>query len=156
MGLSRMAPGRVMTVTPGCSLAEAARLMHMLCIGALVITDEESGKPIGIVTDRDLVTRIGAGADPSSETLRSFAERTLHSLPAVAGRPEAIASMKAHGVRRVPLLDEAGDLVGIVSLDDLLLEIAQELGGELSLVADAIRAGFAEESRSPSAHERAL
>jgi CBS domain-containing protein len=156
MGLSRMAPGRVMTVEPDCTLAEAARLMHMLCIGALVIADPDGGKPIGIVTDRDLVTRIGAGADPSGENLRSFTERTLHSLPGGAGRREAIASMKAHGVRRLPLLDEAGHLVGLVSLDDLLLELAQELGGELTLIADAIRAGFAEEIHTPSAHERAL
>ena len=141
MGLSQLAI-TTQTIRPGCTLAEAARLMMADSVGALLITDEPKGVLEGIVTDRDLVQRIAEGADPAVETVASFVGRPVTTIHQGATRSEIANKLKAHGIRRLPVLDEAGELVGIVSLDDLLVD----LGREMSDIAAAIRAEFRRET----------
>jgi CBS domain-containing protein len=110
-------------------------------IGVLLIEDEPNGAICGIVTDRDIVRRIAAGVDPATETLVSFADGVVTTIDESATRAEVIRKFKEHGVRRLPVLDESGELIGIVSLDDVLIE----LGDELSNIAAAIRTEFRHE-----------
>lgn len=150
MTLSRLARDAVATVEPHCTLAEAARQMVMFSVGALVIADDGSAPPRGIVTDRDLVKRIAEGADPARETVEAFAG-PVETLAADAGPREALARMRKRGVRRLPVVDAEGKLCGIVSLDDVLLEIGEQMAD----VAAMLRRQFGAEHPRAAAHERA-
>jgi len=148
MGLSHLAV-TVQTVEPDCTLAAAARLMSTCSIGALLVVEESGGTLCGILTDRDIVRQIGDGVDPTVATVKPFARVPVATASVDATRPEIAAQMKHHGVRRIPVVDDEGTVVGIVSLDDLLLEFAQELFD----VAAAVRAGFQHEWTRTDANE---
>lgn len=151
MSLDRLGPGAVATVRPDCLVVEAARLMTMYSIGALVIADSRYAKPRGIITDRDLVKMIGEGLDPKVTTVASFVGPPLETAPAEASTGELLAHMHKAGVRRLPLVDREGRLFDLVSLDDLLVRLGKQLGQ----VAETIEREFQQEHPVASAHERA-
>jgi len=118
--------------------SDAARLMRDRNIGAVVVV--EGTKPIGIVTDRDIVTRIiAAGKDPAGVTVGEI----MTEMPAVVnenvGFHEALKLCGAEGIRRLPLVDRNGDVVGMLSLDDLLRRLAGEMGQVASALSRAQR-----------------
>jgi CBS domain-containing protein len=124
----------------------AARMMRQRHVGDLVIVNDADGDqtPLGIVTDRDIVVEVlGKELDP-----RSVKVRDIMRTPAViAGDSEdamqAIARMKSHGVRRIPVLGEHRKLVGIITLDDLI----RGLAAQASALADVIEREQGNEQR---------
>jgi len=151
MTLHRMAESSVATIRPDCSLREAARLMDMFSVGALLITEASEGPVQGIVTDRDVVRAIGQGAEAAQETVARFTERKLETLRADGPSLRQVAEHMARtGVRRLPVVDEQGRAVGIVSLDDLLVELGEDLGN----LAAAIKRGFSQEHPAAPGHDR--
>ena len=109
---------------------EAARLMRQHHVGDLVVVDAPNGRrvPVGIVTDRDLVISVVAtGLDPAVFTLGDLLTQELVTGREEEGIFEAIQRMRKHGVRRMPVVDAQGTLVGIVSVDDLIQLLAEEL-----------------------------
>ncbi len=117
----------VATLSVKASCAEAARRMRRENVGSIVIEDE--GTPIGIVTDRDLVLRLVADElDAGSITV----DRVMSAFPAFSNPHRdlraAIDVMLEMGVRRLPAVDAKGRVVGILSLDDVLIELADQLG----------------------------
>ena len=137
MGLSRLGV-TTQTIRPDCTLVEASRLMMAVSVGALLITDQPKGPIKGIVTDRDIVRRIGEGASPATATVEAFTDRVVTTINEGATRAEVAQKLKMHGVRRLPVVDKQGELTGIISLDDILVE----LGQEISDLASTIRAEF--------------
>jgi CBS domain-containing protein len=111
------------------TLDEAAKVMREKDIGDVVVA--EDNQLIGLVTDRDMVTRaIAEGLDPTSTTLGVVVTRDLVTVsPDDTARSAAIL-MRDHAVRRVLVVDENG-LIGILSLGDLAAEIDPDsvLGG---------------------------
>jgi CBS domain-containing protein len=108
----------VLTTTPGRSLREAAKTMAERNIGAVVILDPEQPGP-GIVTERDLVRSLGAGEDPDQETLADHLT-TDASFADVDWDLEAAAdAMAAGGFRHLVVVDD-GELVGIISMRDII------------------------------------
>ena len=107
----------------GAGIAEAARLMRQYHTGDLIVVDQVDGErvPVGIVTDRDIVVEVLAAGLDLAETKVA---RIMSSKLVIAGAEEdtsdAIERMRLHGVRRLPVVDHAGRLVGIVTLDDML------------------------------------
>jgi len=128
-----MTPG-VVTAGPDADLLEVARLTRDHSVGSVVICDQR-GSPAAMVTDRDLAVRALAEQRPASEAVAAHASR-----PLVTGEPEmdleeAAALMVRHRVRRLPVVSE-GDLVGIVTLDDIAvrtgnLDVAQRMTQEV-------------------------
>jgi CBS domain-containing protein len=124
----------------------AARLMRQRHVGDLVVVNDADGDqtPLGIVTDRDIVIEVlGKELDP-----RNVKVRDIMRTPAViAGDSEdtaqAIARMKSHGVRRIPVLGEHRKLVGIITLDDLI----RGLAAQASALADVIEREQGNEQR---------
>ncbi len=121
MDLIELAAREVETVEPDCTLLDAARRMVECSVGSLVITEPGSERPIGIVTDRDLVVLLASGADPKTGTVAPLTERGLETATAGEGCQQAAHRMRKHGIRRLPIVDAEGRLAGIVSLDDLLV-----------------------------------
>lgn len=147
MAISDLMRTPVQTVQGSCTIADAARAMVKHSVGALVITDA-SGGPTGIVTDRDLVTMISEGLDSKQATLDSLVRRPLVTANVDDDLADITKQMKAAGVRRIPIVDRDGGLAGIVSLDDLLIAMAQTFSGvarEVSNVAGALKTEFIHE-----------
>lgn len=119
------------------SIPETARLMRRHHVGDLVVVEEQQDRrvPVGIVTDRDLVLEVIAQeVDPNKLTVGD-----VMSIELVTAREEdslfdAIKLMRRRGVRRVPVVDRAGVLVGILSVDDLLELFAETLGDLATLL----------------------
>ncbi len=125
-------------VAPGSTgVAEAARMMRAAHVGDLVVIDGTDGspRPIGIVTDRDLVVEVLASdVDPSSITLADLPSREL-----LVAREEdellpTLERMSSLGVRRLPVVDDAGSLAGILTVDDVLPLIGRLTGSVVSLL----------------------
>ena len=148
MSLSQLAV-TVRIVSSQTTLEQAARQMMSDSIGALLIRDDAGGPVTGIVTDRDLVKQIASGLDPKTANLEPFKGLRVHMVPEGATRAEITRAMRQHGVRRMPVVDPNGDVTGLVSLDDLLLELGQELFD----LARAIKAEFQHEAPTPDPDE---
>ena len=122
----------------------AAQRMESRCVGTLVVLDEHE-HPIGIVTDRDIALRVvGQGRNPEETSVGDVMTRSLRTLPEGAPVSGALAAMQAEGVRRLPVVDEAGLLVGMVSLDDVVGQLAEELGHVAEVVGASSPRSLAE------------
>jgi CBS domain-containing protein len=108
----------VLTITPGRSLREAARFMTDHNVGAVVIIDPEEPGP-GIVTERDVVRSLGAGENPDSELVRDHLTSRATFADADWGLEEAADAMAKGGFRHLVVI-EHGELVGIISMRDLI------------------------------------
>ena len=112
------------------STLEAAKLMRQHHVGDLVVVDDNKGVkvPVGIITDRDLVVEIMAtGLDPAAITVGDVMTPGLAVVKEDAGLYESIQYMRAVGVRRLPVVNANGGLVGILTLDDMLELLAEEM-----------------------------
>ena len=108
---------------PEASILEAARLMRRHHTGDLIVVDDPAGDciPLGIVTDRDIVVEALANElDPARTTVAKIMSARLVIASASEDISVAIDRMRLHGVRRVPVVEEGGRLLGIVTLDDVL------------------------------------
>ena len=126
---------------------EAARLMREQHLGCLVVTDDmKIGRvPVGMLTDRDIVTAIVAkGLEPR----RLHAEDVMSAEPAVAHADDSVldvrAAMRRKGVRRLPVLDTQGVLLDVLALDDVLDVVAEPLNA----VVQAMSSGRPRELRA--------
>jgi CBS domain-containing protein len=131
---------KVVTAEPEDSLGSIARLMEQQNVGAVVIV--ENHRPVGILTDRDLALELGArGASP-----KTFAVRAMTSPVETIGHKENVFTatqlMKTSHVRRLPVVDDDGCLVGIVTLDDLLRVLGRELGNLIEGIKPEMEVGL--------------
>lgn len=141
MPVSEICNREVIVIQRDESAQEAARLMRQHHVGDVVIVDEQKGirKPTGIVTDRDLVVEIMATElDPAVITVGDIAVARLVAIKESTGIFDTIQHMRRRAVRRSPVVDDRGGLVGIIALDDLLQLLSQELSELAKLVGREI------------------
>ena len=106
------------TVEPSTPIVEAARLMRTEDVGLLPIVDGDQLS--GTVTDRDITIRaVAEGRDPQSTTVGEIASRDLVTIDPQQNLDEALRLMAQHQVRRLPVVEEDGRLVGIVAQADV-------------------------------------
>jgi CBS domain-containing protein len=132
---------QVVTAEPGASLREAALAMRNQHVGALIVVDKKDGvaRPVGILTDRDIVVAVVAvpGARPEGIRVGDAMSTDLATAREDDGLFEAVQRMSERSVRRLPVVGADGGLKGIVTLDDVLRVLAAELGQ----LAEALRWG---------------
>ncbi len=133
MKIKEMCSRMLAVVEPQTDLRTAARLMRDHHVGSLIVVEKQSGdlRPVGIITDRDIVIGVVAaeGVRPESLTVGEVMGRDLALVDENDGMFEAVEAMSDKGARRLPVVDKKGRLVGIVTLDDLLRVLASELSG---------------------------
>lgn len=115
----------------------AALLMRRQHVGDVIVVDRFDGAsvPVGILTDRDIVVSVIApGLDPASLQVGDIMSDDLLTARDSDDVYETIEKMRLRGIRRVPVVDAGGSLAGIVSADDLLEFLAEEMG-ELSRIS---------------------
>jgi CBS domain-containing protein len=118
------------TVEPSTPIQEAAKLMRDEDVGPIPIV--ENGTVTGLVTDRDLVVRVIAeGKDPATTRVADIASQDLITIDPEQSLDEALRLMAKHQVRRLPVCEEDGRLVGIVAQADVALAATDESTGEL-------------------------
>jgi CBS domain-containing protein len=137
MSLQNYCRKPVIKISPETNITEACQLMEQNNIGCLVV--ERAGKLSGIVTDRDIALRVtGAKRDPDQtkvkdimtpDPIRISVDKELHHLTAM---------MHAYHVRRVPIVNGFDTTLGIVTLDDLIAQ----LGDDMSEIGKAISEEF--------------
>lgn len=139
MSLQEAGLRRAQTIEPAATARAAAKRMEKEGIGCLVVVDGQ--RPVGIVTDRDIVLEVLAERrDAGLVQVGEIAARNPVTIPDTASVPDAIALLRRHGVRRLPAVDATGNLAGIVTQDDLLRLLATEIGE----LAEVLRRQLAE------------
>jgi len=132
MSLSRFIRG-VVVAKETEPIANIARQMRDGRVGAVVVTRED--RPIGIITDRDIALRVVAEErDPTTTRVGDVVTYGPFTVCESDEIETVVRTMREHGVRRLPIVDANGQLVGIVTTDD----IAILLGRELAALADGI------------------
>jgi len=111
-----------------CNLQEAARQMASQHVGALIVTDRERQDCIvGIVTDRDIVLNAVAAGRSASETLvGDLMTPGVVTVAETADVTDAMAIMATQGVRRLAVVRDGGEIVGILSLDDIIYAMSRD------------------------------
>jgi CBS domain-containing protein len=135
----------VVIVAGNASVVEAARLMRSYHVGTLVVVETRQGTnvPVGIVTDRDLVVGVVAKEIPyDSVTVGDIMPSELTTAREDESLWGTVDRMCSFGIRRVPVVNEAGGLEGILSMDDIL----ELFAGGLQKMADLVRREMDRES----------
>jgi CBS domain-containing protein len=136
------------------SASVAASRMKEQNVGTLLVVDDNR-RPIGIVTDRDLALRVvGPGLDPRATMVGQVMTARPRSAQEQTPIEDAVATMRSLGVRRLPVVDEDERLVGIVSLDDVLELVTEELNNLGRIVALSRPAPEAPAAEAPRAKRR--
>jgi CBS domain-containing protein len=121
----------VVVATAETTVAAAAKLMRRHHVGTVVIVAATNGGapvPLGIVTDRDIVVEVTAtDLDPSTITIGDITRGELVTIGAEENALDALSVMRAKGVRRLPVVNAEGRLLGLVAFDDLLDLVSEQL-----------------------------
>ena len=127
--LKEFATTLVAVVEPDTSARVVAQLMRRHHIGALVVVDAlDKSKPVGIVTDRDLVLELmSEGLDPAVFTAGDIMSVDLVKAHPKMDAMDAVQLMKKYRLRRLVISDDAGHLAGIVTIEDVLGLLTREL-----------------------------
>jgi CBS domain-containing protein len=129
----------VVVAPKGEMVVDAAKRMRTSHVGDLVVVEIRNGRhvPVGIVTDRDIVIAAVAG-DPEHINYLVVGEVMTPDLVTAAEQEPieaALRKMHEHGIRRLPIVDATGALVGILTLDDILRYLAAQQSELVALVA---------------------
>jgi len=120
----------VFTTSPDDPLVEAAGLMRLHDVGVLPVV--ENGNVVGIITDRDIVLRgVAEGVDVQTMQVRDAMSVGSISISEEQTIDEAATLMQQYQVRRLPVLDAAGVVVGMISLGDLAVDVHAGLSGKV-------------------------
>lgn len=126
-----MSKGVIQTIEPGSGIEQAARIMKSSVKGCLVVVTE--GRPVGMLTERDIVHKVVAEGRPSSTRVSDVMSAPLVTIGPRESVAEAARVMSAHQIRRL-VVEDAGRAVGVITVTDLARHVAH------SGVSDYLRA----------------
>jgi CBS domain-containing protein len=132
MPIAQICSRGVVIASPDDSLRTVAELMRVHHVGSVIVTRDDAGlcRPLGIITDRDIVLALVAkDVSPDAVSAGDVMSEPLETIDENDEVWTALERMRSRGVRRLPVLGPQGELVGIVSADDLLELVAEELSG---------------------------
>lgn len=130
MTIGEICSREVVIVQRDSSVQEAAKLMRQHHVGALVVVDKQDGRvvPVGIITDRDLVVEVMATElDKKTITVGDIMMQELFSIKEDTAIHDAVNFMRRKTIRRLPIINEMGELVGIVTTDDILEILSEQM-----------------------------
>ena len=125
--LAKICVKPVITASAQMTVAEAASAMRAKNVGALVVVN--AGRPVGMLTDRDIVVEVVAqGKDPEVVRVADVMHRKPATIRDDLGILDAVKAFAKTGVRRLPVVAKSGLLVGVITVDDLVMLLGNELG----------------------------
>ncbi len=130
MPVSDLCSKNLVCIESGETLKHAAQLMKKHHTGGLIVIEANGRKkPIGVLTDRDIVLGVVAENQPLTTKVDEVMSTDIVKVTKEKGIAEVVDEMETHGVRRMIVVDEAGNACGLVSSDDILQLVARELNG---------------------------
>ena len=117
----------VMTADPACcspntTLDQVAKMMVQNNCGEIPVIDTSS-RPVGVVTDRDIVCRsVAQGQNPTGHTAESVMTQPVVTVKTTSELADVIATMEQHQIRRIPVVDDAGCCTGIIAQADIVMD----------------------------------
>jgi len=138
MTIGKVCNREVVFIHAQASIPEAARLMREYHVGDLVVIKEKTGKrvPVGIVTDRDIVLEVIAeGVSMDDVNVGDIMSDNLVTAREGDGLLDTIKVMRAKGIRRLPVVNDDNELVGILSVDDLIDLFSEQIVDLARLIA---------------------
>lgn len=142
MSIGEFCNREVIVTGRGTGIEEAARLMREHHVGDLIVVESRDvgNVPVGIVTDRDLVIEVLAqGVDPDTVTVDDIMSDEPFVMEEHEDLWNALEMMRSKGVRRLPVVDGRGALVGIITLDDLVEAVGEGIGDFVRIVRAELR-----------------
>jgi len=143
MNVGSVCKREVMTIDPEATVFEAAQRMRQFHVGNLVVVEHAEGEtvPVGIITDRDIVVSMVAEDIPDHHSMlvSDLLSSELITANEAEQLDEVIERMSENAVRRLPVVDDTGRLVGIFTLDDGILFVADKMSGLLGDLVDLAR-----------------
>ncbi len=137
-----VSPGEVLSLSPQSSVREAARLMASANVAALLVA--EGDRMLGIVTERDVSARVvAAGLDPDATPLSRVMTPEPRSLAPDDSISEALELMRRHSFRHLPVVDDGGHAIAMVSVRDLYAVVQNQLENDI-MTRDAWIMGVAD------------
>ena len=130
MTVSEICNREVRTIQRDGSVLEAAKLMRQHHVGALIVIDKVNDRaiPVGVITDRDLVVEVLAtGLDKEAITVDDVMTQELFAVKENTAIHDAINFMRRKTIRRLPLINDNGELVGIITTDDVMEILSEEV-----------------------------
>jgi len=137
MSLSALLSRKSVTAAPKDSLAKAAQLMQEKNVGAVIVVEQD--RPVGIITDRDLALAFGLHGAAPGDPIQSRMMSPVETIRSDEGIYKVTQKMMDLAVRRLPVVNHVGVLVGMVTLDDLIALLSRELRN----VAEGVRGEIA-------------
>jgi len=137
MNIGELCTREVYIVNPGEPLSQAVHEMRKRNVGCVIVVEQSGGRalPVGIVTDRDIVRALPDYPDGiAGARVADVMTREPLTLPEESSIVDGMARLRQRGVRRAPVTAANGDLVGIVSSDDCLGVVAEQLDSLARLV----------------------
>jgi len=135
--LGKICTRPAVTASAQMTVDQAARAMRTKNVGALVVVN--AGRPVGMLTDRDVAIEVVAkGMDPETARVGDVMNKKPITIREDLGILDAAKVFAKTGVRRLPVVTKSGVLVGVITVDDLIMLLGTELGH----VAGALSAGL--------------
>lgn len=120
---------KVVTILKGATLQDVSIIMQKNHVGSVIVTEPFNGKklPAGIITDRDIALALGSSLNPKELKVEQVMQTVPVTIIENEGIYEAITKMRKYGVKRLPVVHVDGTLCGIVTADDLLSLMSDEI-----------------------------
>lgn len=132
-----------LSIGPGCTLRQAAELMECNAVGALAVVEDD--RAVGVVTDRDLVRRAVARGIAPDARVDSVMSSPVVSIADDADLHDAVAVFGRKAVRRL-VVERDGRFVGVLSADDLLIDLASDLAAVVRPIGAEVLFGHRDSS----------
>lgn len=130
MRVSELCTRSVSWCEPQTSVVDAARIMRETHLNNVIVAEQRNGRrfPLGVLTDRDIVIQIVAKeVDSKTVVVADIMSREIFTVDEDEPVREAAERMRFKGVRRLPVVDKQGAMIGVIAMEDLLRNLAEEL-----------------------------
>ncbi|HEY3302711.1 MAG TPA: CBS domain-containing protein [Candidatus Binatia bacterium] len=142
MSLREFCQRKVISISPESNILEACRLMETNNIGCLVV--QERGKMCGILTDRDIALKVtGESRNPQKTKAREVMSHSPVRIPVEQSLQQLTNLMRVHRVRRVPIVNGMDEVLGIVTMDDIIALLSGEMSDLGRTVGEMLPTGTA-------------
>ncbi|WP_161973162.1 CBS domain-containing protein [Halostella litorea] len=128
----RLSTDDVVTADPDTPVATVVAMLAERDVGTVVVTEDD--RPVGIITDRHIALALEETPDLTERAVESVMEESPVTVGADVDLSDAVGTLREHDIRRVPVVDDDGRLSGILSLDDVLVVLADELSSAVDVI----------------------
>ncbi len=126
MSLKPLMTKEITSLPSTATALDAAKYMTDMNVGSVIVVDDD--KPSGILTDRDIVTKVlSQDKDPKTTKIRDIMTSPAVTISEDRDIIAVTRLMSEHGIRRFPVVDANGKIIGVISLDDVLVFLGQEM-----------------------------